>query len=195
MADIIFRSLTTTTGPSHTYKVKSKGKKCSKVRIKTPLNVLNRAEQDYAFTKPAEKVPNTGFERQKRVMVREGKHLVNRMVVPNIRHIQRVKSEGIFADTAAETVNRLLRNVLLFKGIGFAQLERDTKLNGATTYAVNTEVHINGKAHSVHTIRVKRTFRNEVNVMGKTEVECRVFIDRDSCSKVAFWLNSLNFKF
>ncbi len=94
--------------------------------VKTDLNVLARAEQKYEFGKPSEMVKNTNFNAFDYKIV--DKKMIATTRLSPMRHITTVKSVGTFDGSIIASVNSLLRNTLLFKGIGFAEVERELKL-------------------------------------------------------------------
>ncbi len=94
-----------------------------------------------------------------------------------------MSSHGYVNGDINKNINQLLRNILLFRGIGFTQMERDVKIAGRpVTYNVNVVLNVKNKDGligadyntelqpgetcsyvnrlKVYSITVKKTFRN-----------------------------------
>ena len=188
MLYLTFRSTTLTREVRQPMRVRSKGRKNSKKGTKAPLLMFAAAEQNYAQQLPTDRSRNEGFSKYERFdYVDKGKS-VSALKLPIARKVGKVESLADVSNDVMTNVNNLIRNILLFKGIGFADIEKDVRLNGKTTYLLNTDIliksEVNCKASDVdlvkaHKITVKKTFRNVTNVMGKNVEDCHVFFDSD----------------
>lgn len=117
-----------------------------------------------------------------------------------MRLVYKLECRATAGDTILSCTNRLLRQILLFKGIGFAQVEQDVRENKMrpVTYVVNTTINYNitgdsrfGRALHCHRITVKKTFRETINNGGRLEQNCNIFFDSHSCKAITLWLESL----
>lgn len=125
----------------------------------------------------------------------------------HIKQLRKVVSIGFATNNILDTVNGLLRQALLFKGIDFARIERDVRINGKpVTYLLNTLVELDtGKKDSegrslmrrvkLHKCTVRRTFRNIENIMGEEQCRCGILFDGKCCKPITIWLQSLNLYF
>lgn len=133
-----------------------------------------------------------------------GEGIVYTQTLAPVRNVVKVKCNASADVAILQSVNRLLRQILLFKGIGFADVERDIRQNNGkpVTYMVNTTIEYDklglNKAElirciRVHTIVVKKTFRTSVNNGGVLEEQCNMFFDSRCCQPITQWIKTINF--
>jgi hypothetical protein len=127
--------------------------------------------------------------------------------VSHVKQLSKVATIGFATESILDTVNNLLRQALLFKGIGFARIERDVKVEGKpVTYLLNTLVELDtGERDSagrtimrrikLHKCTVRKTFRTRESIMGTPEDRCGVLFDGKTCKPITVWLQSLNLYF
>jgi len=219
---VILRSSTITAGEHYKQRVKQKGRKNSKKGTKPALDVLNRAEQDYAFMKPSKRLTNSGFERSKFFNVIEGQRKpkqVQHMVLPPVRKTMKVQSIGVVKRESITSANELLRKILIFKGIGLDEVERDLKVEGKAKYLVNTTVELFGgevelnnkpltKLHlpldsrtplegrlKIHFITVKRCEGYWQGIAGREERKFKIIFNWWDVDRVNLWLQAKNMTF
>lgn len=240
---VVFTSNQVSAEPHRPMKVRP-----AKNRPKTNMLMLAKAEVRYLNGKPLTELKRNTFN----VLQPERFGGAMQRVAP-MRKVATLKSVGIFSEDVKSSVNNLLRNVLLFKGISFFDVERDLKLfevdvrqpkleqimerlaqlvdphgdlyKGADPteveklkkqkgfwkktkpfirYATNTEVAVEVGKYTggetlmrrlkVHDIVVRKTFRDQVNVMGQMETSYSMFFDAKSCEGAKLWLDSLDWK-
>lgn len=118
--------------------------------------------------------------------------------IAQVKQLTRLKSHAFISIAAMDKPNSLLRQILLFKGIGFGQVEQDIRENKMkpVTYNVNTRIEYDrdntNKAHlisvmKVHSITVKKTFRNTVG----DEEQCNMFFSSENCRVINAWKGTI----
>lgn len=166
-------------------KVKSKGRKNSKKGTKPDLfgsRMFARVEPDYNFKLVTGTISNErcnhakygqsgiNFAMSKKYDVLDGGVIKHKKVFAPNKQVAKISSFAFLNEDMAENIHALLTNILLFKGIGFNDIERDVNINGKFTYGVHTKVSISPyegcHAWEVYTINVpfitvKRTFRRD----------------------------------
>lgn len=191
------------------------------------LDMLAKAEPSYAFGKLDHLVKNDGFgkfgEREvvpdKNIIGAYDKH--GKKIDPRtyktingkaweytqelkvVKKLRRVESTAFASENILNTTNDLLRQIMLFKGISFNDVERDVKLAGKpVSYVLNTMVCVDlvrrndyylMERRQVHKVTVKKTFREIENVMGEQQEVCKIFFDGKCCKPFTLWLNTLDF--
>ena len=125
----------------------------------------------------------------------------------HVKQLSKVVSIGFATNSILDTVNGLLRQALLFKGVDFAKIERDVRTTGKpVTYLLNTLVELDtGKKYSdgrsivrrvkLHKCTVRKTFRTKENIMGEEQYRCSMLFDGKCCKPITIWLQSLNLYF
>lgn len=119
-----------------------------------------------------------------------------------VKSVHTLHSRAVASNEILDCTNRLLRQVLLFKGIGFGNVLQDLRESNMkpVTYNVNTTIEYDesGKndirfirAFRVHSVTVKKTFINKVNNGGIEENEYKMFFSSDCCKSLSVWLKSL----
>lgn len=129
----------------------------------------------------------------------------NKHLLP-MRQVYKSTAVAIADINILAATNSLLRQIMLFKGIGFTQVEQDLRENGnrPVTYLLNTTIEYDRNntgvasniiCYKVHKVTVKKTFRNIIhNGANNIEEECKIFFSSECCKNVTFWLKSLNFE-
>lgn len=185
------------------------------------MDMLARAEVKYSFGKIEAMVKNTNFGKYGEVMIDpkatvkvedkpkvykdiNGKAFEYTEHINVVKRLLKVESVSFADEEILTTVNRLLRQVLLFKGVSFAEVEEKVKTTGKpVAFVCNTAIEIDPlrthkaediRVFKVHKLIVKKTFREIQNVMGQTEEVCKIFFDGNSCKPINNWLKSLKFE-
>lgn len=189
---------------------------------RTELNMLAKAEPTYAFGKVEQLITNDGFGKYNEIKVNEKQHdpkhkhiykRINGYSWEYVDHVNVVKqltkstTVAFVNESVLQATNRLLRQILLFKGIGFAQIEQDLRVAGKpVTYLLNTSIEYNTRRKNAqggdiiwvfkaHKVTVKKTFRELENVMGQQQERCKVFFqghhNTDGIKTLTLWLKSL----
>lgn len=118
--------------------------------------------------------------------------------INRVKQLTRLNSFCFINVMAMEKPNDLLRQILLFKGIGFTQVENDIRENDGkpVTYNVNTRVEYDrNKTNNankivcitIHSITVKKTFRNKSIINGIEEEQCNMFFSSENCRIINTW--------
>lgn len=172
----------------------------------TDLDLLAKAHERFAFGKLEKRVNNTGFNKfgEVRVETPNGYIWQHNSQLNTVKQVAKVKSICLASPNILMAVNGLFRQILLFKGIGFAQIEQDIKTAGKpVTYNVNTVIEVDAlqkknaaltRRFKVYKITVKKTFRNIENIMGQEQEQCKIFFSGECCKNATLWLQTLQFE-
>jgi hypothetical protein len=127
--------------------------------------------------------------------------------VQPVKQLSKVATIGFATESILNTVNSLLRQALLFKGVNFAKVEEEVKVAGKpVTYLLNTVIELDtGEKDSagrsmmrrikLHKCTVRKTFRQRESIMGMPEDRCGILFDGKTCKPITIWLQSLNLYF
>lgn len=142
---------------------------------KVPLRMFARGVQTFAFGKPDEiveyKTPEGRTFNQYGLWLDEktGRWIATQKLLP-VKRVTKLSSTADVKLAEYNQINRLLKHLLLFKGIGYADVRRDFALGDGKpiTYRVLCELTYNGRTVKVANVTVKKSFEDGIFFCSKT---------------------------